>query len=255
MESTVEKSPEELAKEAAKVTMIWVATISIVMLFAAFCSAFFVSKGGNFWVNINMPNAFWLSTAVILTSSFTLVVAYQSIKKNKQKITTLFLVFTLILGFVFSAFQYVGWKQLMEKGNYFVGNIMDPDQPGFFLKGEYGKDFTISFGGMILNYENNKLYFPGGNEFYAVQTELSMVQYDKLQNSRNTASSYIYILTALHLVHLIGGLIYLSIVCLMAIIKKSFHAGNYLKIKLISIYWHFLGLLWVFLFLFLQFIH
>lgn len=251
MENTTnipEKSQEQIAKEAAKVSMIWVATVSIVMLFAAFCSAFFVSKGGNFWVHIEMPAAFWISTGVILLSSLTLNIAYQSAKKNKTGATSNFLAITLVFGIAFSAFQYVGWNQLMERGNYFVGNIMDPDEGGFFLKGEYGKDFTISFSGKILNYENNKLYFPEGEE-------LSPAQYDKLQNSRNTASSYIYILTALHLVHLLGGIFYLISVTLLAFLKKPFNAGNYLKIKLISIYWHFLGLLWVFLFLFLQFIH
>lgn len=245
---TESKTPEVSATDRAKVNMIWVATISIVMLFAAFCSAFFVSKGGNFWVNIQMPSAFWLSTGVILMSSFTLVLAYQSVKKNQIGTTNFLLLSTLVLGFIFSGLQYSGWKQLMEKGNYFVGNIMDPDQSGFFLKGEYGKDFTISLGGKILNYERNKLYFPDGKE-------LSPVQYDKLENSRNTASSYIFILTALHLAHLIGGLIYMSWVVGLAYTRKTFHSGNYLKIKLISIYWHFLGLLWVFLFLFLQYIH
>jgi len=37
-------------------------------------------------------------------------------------------------------------------------------------------------------------------------------------------------------------------------ILKRYSAENYLGIELISIYWHFLDALWVFLFLFLIFI-
>lgn len=239
---------EKAAKDSAKVIMIWVATVSITMLFAALCSAFFVSKGGNFWVQIQMPKAFWMSTGVILLSSLALYAAYSAYKSDRTSFGNSMLALTLVLGLIFSGLQFVGYKQLMEKGNYFIGNIMTPNEDGFFLKGEYGKDFTISFNGMILNYEKGKLFFPDG-------TELTEVQYQDLKNSRNTASSYIYIITFLHLLHLIGGLLYLIYVTTVAYAQKRFNSGNYLKIKLISVYWHFLGALWVILFLFLQFIH
>ncbi|MFT5953578.1 MAG: cytochrome c oxidase subunit 3 [Cyclobacteriaceae bacterium] len=66
----------------------------------------------------------------------------------------------------------------------------------------------------------------------------------------NAAGSFIYIFTGLHVAHLIGGVIFLSIV-----IWRSFrylvHSKNMLSIELCATYWHFLGGLWLYLYLFL----
>lgn len=66
----------------------------------------------------------------------------------------------------------------------------------------------------------------------------------------NPAGSFLYLLTALHLLHLAGGLIGLVITGIKAALKK-YNSENYLGIELISLYWHFLDVLWIFLFLFL----
>lgn len=63
----------------------------------------------------------------------------------------------------------------------------------------------------------------------------------------NPAGSFLYLLTALHLVHLLGGLIGLFVTTIKNILKK-YSTENYLGIELISIYWHFLDALWIFLF-------
>ena len=83
---------------------------------------------------------------------------------------------------------------------------------------------------------------------------LSESQMSNLAASRNTASSFLYLFTGLHLLHLIGGLLYL-ITLVTGAFKEKFDKNNYLRIKLCSIYWHFLGGLWIYLFLFLLFIH
>lgn len=247
---TIVESPNAISaskKAAGAKGMLYGGIVSIVMLFSAFCSAFIVSQGGNFWVNLSLPSAFWISTGIILASSLTINLALVNIKRNKKKITNYFLSLTLLLGVLFAVFQLIGWGQLIDRGNYFVGNIMDPDSDGFFVKGEYGKDFTLTFNSQVLDYKDGKLYFPDGKE-------LNAVQYDNLKNQRNTASSYIYVITALHVLHLLGGLVYLIFVTIAGF-REKYDASNYLKISLISIYWHFLDVLWLFLFLFLQFIH
>jgi cytochrome c oxidase subunit 3 len=66
----------------------------------------------------------------------------------------------------------------------------------------------------------------------------------------NAAGSFMYVITGLHLAHLIGGLLYLIGVIYRSI-KNQFNSENYLKIKLCAIYWHFLDILWIYLFVFL----
>ena len=63
-------------------------------------------------------------------------------------------------------------------------------------------------------------------------------------------SSFFYILTGLHGLHLIGGVVALSIVLVMAF-KNRLSALRYEPLKLCSTYWHVMDALWVWLFLLL----
>lgn len=68
----------------------------------------------------------------------------------------------------------------------------------------------------------------------------------------NVAGSFLFALTLLHLIHLIGGLIALFISTIKA--KRNLYSiDNYLGLELTSIYWHFLTVLWIVLFSFLKF--
>src|ERR1700722_920507 len=66
----------------------------------------------------------------------------------------------------------------------------------------------------------------------------------------SASASYLYILCALHLCHVLGGLIALGVIYFKSI-RKKYSADNYLGIKLCAIYWHFLDGLWVYLFMFM----
>lgn len=65
----------------------------------------------------------------------------------------------------------------------------------------------------------------------------------------NVASSLFNIIAFAHVVHVIVGLIVI-LVLMFNNYKGKYSASNYLGIKLGEIFWHFLGGLWVFLFLF-----
>ncbi|SFX96595.1 cytochrome c oxidase subunit 3 [Cytophaga hutchinsonii ATCC 33406] len=67
----------------------------------------------------------------------------------------------------------------------------------------------------------------------------------------NPAGSFVYILSGLHGFHLITGLIYLLIV-LYSSIRTQAGSLNLLQIEMCTTYWHFLDLLWIYLFVFLQ---
>jgi len=66
----------------------------------------------------------------------------------------------------------------------------------------------------------------------------------------SASGSYLYILCALHLCHILGGLIALGVIYVKAL-RVNYSSGNYLGIKLGAIYWHFLDGLWVYLFIFM----
>ena len=73
--------------------------------------------------------------------------------------------------------------------------------------------------------------------------------------SKSTASgSFLYVLSGLHMAHLSGGIISLVVVWIKSL-KGKYSSQNMLGVKLCAIYWHFLDLLWIYLFLFLYFIN
>lgn len=67
----------------------------------------------------------------------------------------------------------------------------------------------------------------------------------------NPSGSFLYVISGLHLTHLFGGLLYLIYVITRAI-REKINSKNYLAVQLCATYWHFLGVLWLYLFVFLS---
>jgi len=194
MNRAVKISPEERAEIRQKTAkpLLKLALIAIVMLFAGLTSAYVVSKASRVWLDIELPLMFWISSAIIITSSGTMVWALQSARKNNPANIKTALMLTFFLGIAFCISQYMGWADLYSRHIVFAGR------------------------------------------------------------ESNAAGSYIYFLTALHVVHLFAGMIALT-VCWVNSIRGKYNSENTLGLELCSLYWHFLDFLWIYLFLFLYF--
>ena len=66
----------------------------------------------------------------------------------------------------------------------------------------------------------------------------------------NPAESFFYLITGLHGIHIISAIVFLFIM-LSAIFKGIAHSKNMAKMEMCTTYWHFLGGLWLYLFIFL----
>jgi cytochrome c oxidase subunit 3 len=66
----------------------------------------------------------------------------------------------------------------------------------------------------------------------------------------NPSGSFLYVITGLHGLHIISAIVFLLIV-LIAAFRFRVHAKNLLQIEMCTTYWHFLGGLWLYLFVFL----
>lgn len=172
-----------------KIFTMWLFIVSIIMLFAAFTSAYLVRKAEGNWVEFQLPDLFWISSVVLLLSSASMHFALLAAKKDQFNALRISISITFVLGLLFLVLQYFGWVQLVEMNVYFVGN-------------------------------------PSG--------------------------SFVYVLSGLHGLHLISGLIVL-IVALVAAFRMKINAKALTQIKICSTYWHFLDALWIYLFLFLVF--
>jgi cytochrome c oxidase subunit 3 len=65
-------------------------------------------------------------------------------------------------------------------------------------------------------------------------------------------TTFLYIVTLVHLLHLAGGIISLLII-IYNHFKQKYNSTQTLGIELGAMYWHFLDILWIYLFLFLFF--
>ncbi|MFT5667153.1 MAG: cytochrome c oxidase subunit 3 [Vicingaceae bacterium] len=71
--------------------------------------------------------------------------------------------------------------------------------------------------------------------------------------SSNPSGSFVYIISGLHLVHLAGGIIALFIVIFNAM-KGRYNSENLLGLQVCSTYWHFMGAMWIYLYVFFRMI-
>ncbi|WP_347879363.1 cytochrome c oxidase subunit 3 [Hymenobacter defluvii] len=70
----------------------------------------------------------------------------------------------------------------------------------------------------------------------------------------NPSGSFVYVLMGVHAFHLVTGLIFLWVV-LRKSLRYEVHSKQMLSIGNATIYWHFLGGLWLYLYLFLLLNH
>ena len=235
-------TPEELKERAIRTRkfVTWLIILAIVMFFAGLTSAYVVSMSGGYWVDIKIPPAFLISTGAIVVSSVFAQLALMAPQKGRGGSVAPMLVITLVLGLVFTWSQFRGWKELTEKGNFLVSKVLDN-------KGVYGEDYTIRFQGVPLIKAGEKYFHP---EDVARIKPLNA----DLDEQRNTSSSFFYALTAAHLAHLVFGLLSLLVMVVMAL-KQRYTAADHAGLWSGVIYWHFLGVLWVYLLSFLVFVH
>ena len=167
--------------------MLWLFIATIVMLFAAFTSAYIVRQAEGNWLDFKLPATFLWSTIVIVISSASMQLTYGSVKRDELNKAKMGILVTLVLGLVFLATQLAGWAALVDADVYFVGN---------------------------------------------------------------PAGSFMYVLTGLHGFHILAGLIFLMVV-FIAIMRFKVHSRNAVLVEMCTTFWHFLGGLWIYLYIFL----
>lgn len=101
---------------------LWLFMVTVVMLFAAFTSAYIVRQSDGNWLQFALPQAFWITSGIIILSSITMHWAYVSAKKDNLDAVKLAMGITTLLGITFLVGQYLAWGELVDRNVYFVGN-------------------------------------------------------------------------------------------------------------------------------------
>jgi len=141
---------EKRIKEKAERNLVRLGIFSIVMLFGGFTSAYVVRHDGGAWFSINLPTEFWISSAVILLSSVTLIVSQSAYSKDQKGLGNAMMGATLVLGLLFTLFQWLGWGELVRNGIF----LSPSDGQGALISGSFiyvltGLHLLHLFGGLI----------------------------------------------------------------------------------------------------------
>lgn len=225
----------------AKKNITYMLFFSIIMFFAGLTSAYLVSKGGaTYWVTFRIPTPFWWSTLFIVASSATIHMALTQARKDRKNAVGPWVAATLALGLCFSYSQFKGWSQLFDDGYALVSRLKT-------LHGNYGTDYTVQRLGQTLVKQGDEYFLPEDTGFeHPLNPEMG--------ETFNAASSYFYVLTYSHFAHLVGGLVALLVMALKAF-RGRYGEAEHQGLWAGTWYWHFLAGLWVYLLLFLAYVH
>lgn len=219
----------------------WLLVFAIVMFFAGLTSAYIVSMSGGYWTRIRMPEPFYWSTAFVLAGSLTIHLALIGARAGRSRLVAPLILATLGLGLAFGASQFKGWSRLVA-----IGITPSPNKL-MGIGGTYGVDFTVTKDGRPL--------VPHEGHWYAADDVGKQRQLDaEVAEQRDRTGPYFYALTAAHAAHVFFGLLSLLVMFVMAW-QGRYSAQEHVGLWAGAVYWHFLGGLWIFLLLFLRFVH
>jgi len=75
-----------------------------------------------------------------------------------------------------------------------------------------------------------------------------------LGQGSNPAASFLAIITGLHVLHVLGGVIAILVIFIRAYNTRS-KSYNTVPVEIVSTYWHFVDILWIYLFVFFSIAH
>ena len=180
-------------------------------------------------------------------------------KARSKKMMVVFLLFSLFMGFAGLTSAYLvsqkreDWLSTIELPKAFLYStlVIALSSATYILaqrllrKGEMQKTLFLLFGTLSLGIVFIVLQFNGFQELIGEGNFLT-------GPSANIKSSFIYVIAFAHIVHVVAGLISLGWVTTKQYLRK-YTSEDHLGFQLGAIFWHFLGGLWLYLYLFMYF--
>ena len=203
-------------KEAAVIGM-WVFLLTEILFFGGLFMAYMLYRTWYFDAFAEASRSldiFWgaLNTAVLIFSSLTMAMAVRCAQVNKRMATVNWLILTMILGSVF-----LGVKVIEYRDKFAHHHV-----PGYHFQWAHEAE-------------------PAGEH-----RQLSL-NADQLQLTTQIYFSLYFTMTGLHALHMIIGIGLMSVITWMAW-KGKFDAEYYTPVEMSGLYWHFVDIVWIFLF-------
>ena len=218
-------------QETASLGM-WIFLVTEVMFFGGIMLAYTLNRHVYFWAFSAGSNTLsiklgTINTIVLLASSFTMVLAVWAAQVGKKKWIPWFLLLTIVLGFVFFGVKYVEYAQkfhhhLVPGKNFDIFHCVDDPGSCPDIKPEE------------LNKEREELDLARQND-------------PNLNAHAQLYFSAYFGMTGLHALHMIIGVGLLLWLVKDSLAQKFTPEWN-TPVDLVGLYWHFVDIVWIFLF-------
>ena len=216
-------------KEAAVIGM-WLFLLTEILFFGGLFVAYMIYRIWYFEAFAEASrrlSLFWggLNTAVLIGSSLTMALAVRAAQTNNRQWTVNWLILTTILGCVFLGVKVIEYQD--KFANYEV--------PGEHYNWRYHEQHAAA--------EHAEGAAPAAAEGHR---QLRMTP-EQLQNTTQIYFSLYFTMTGLHALHMIIGVGLMLVITWMAW-KGKFDAEWYTPVEMSGLYWHFVDIVWIFLF-------
>ena len=211
-------------KEAAVIGM-WVFLLTEILFFGGLFVAYILYRNWYFEAFAKASSSidiFWgaLNTAVLIASSLTMALAVRAAQTNKQKALVGWLIFTMFFGVVF-----LGVKAIEYKAKFDEHHVPGPTFE-FIEEGEHAGAAEAAT---------------------AEHTTAGGMSHEDLQRTTQIFFSLYFTMTGLHALHMIIGLGLMTVITVMAK-RGKFDSEYYTPVEMSGLYWHFVDIVWIFLF-------
>jgi cytochrome c oxidase subunit III len=209
------------------------ALVVSLMLYRSLYSDAFIQASHHLYQSIGMINTF-----VLLTSSYTVVLAVRAAKKGNNKQLITWLLMTMLLGLTFLGIKC--YEYSLDFRDHLVPNTVD-----FGLTPEAAKTLDSQRGLVATDPQLWQQALKKSD--WDVSTDPTHAQEAKtlIQHAQLFFVFY-YTLTLIHALHMIVGLgIFTFLVC--RALKGRYTPHHHSQIEISGLYWHFVDIVWIFL--------
>jgi cytochrome c oxidase subunit III len=235
----------------------WSFLVTEVMYFETYLDA---TKYMNIWFG-------GVNTVILLFSSWTMVMAVDSAQKAQPKKVIGFLGVTVVCAFAFLGIKSVEYAEKFEERLFPSRAITGKDfdyayatQARFHHQGrdvyvngklhptevEDGKPAIIADTNPVVGF-NSSVAAAKPGEFYVATPSGEALRARRFNDHARIFFSIYFAMTGLHAIHVIIGIILLGYLMHLYHMKRKC-VDDYLTIEMIGMYWHFVDIVWIFLF-------
>lgn len=216
-----------------------------------------------------------INTLVLICSSLTMAIAVHAAQTSKNRLLIWMLAATLFFAFVFMGVKYIEYKAKWEHGllpgKYFTGGAHETGAQGDGEADSAGHidaaaplhdDAAHAAGhpesvipeGAMLEIERSTIAPAALGPSGLADSALDASHEGDVPANVHLFFSIYFVMTGLHALHIIAGIIAMLLLIKYAR-RRLYGSDYYTPVELVGLYWHFVDLVWIYLFPLLYLIH